>query len=190
MTQRPGGLYGCSPEVVVNRLNVSFHSYNRESAQVWQRLFLSGLPQNSLKQILKTSRRPQHLPQKSGMSKSARLLRPQFLSDILVLEPGCKNPLIFDTQGNLVKTLSAKGEFSYAGVSQNGKRFALQVASFSGMHSLTHERFVIHSTETWEPVTEVTPDEPAEEQSWTTFSPDGSMFVADSPLKLTLYRLP
>jgi hypothetical protein len=116
--------------------------------------------------------------------------RPQFLSSVLIFEPGCKNPLIIDTQGNLVKTLRVKGEFSYAGVSQNEKRFALQIASFSGMHSLKTERFVIYSAETWEPVAEVIPDEAAEEQSWTAFSPDGSMFVVGSPLNLTLYRLP
>ena len=116
--------------------------------------------------------------------------RPQFLSDDLILEPGCKNPLIVNTRGDLVKTLSLKSAFSYAGVSQNGKRFALQVASFSGMHSVKRERFVIYSTEMWEPIAEVKPDELAEEQSWTAFSPDGSMFVVGSPLKLTLFRLP
>jgi len=116
--------------------------------------------------------------------------RPQFLSDDLVLEPGCKSPLIVDTRGNFVKTLPLKGEFSFAGVSLNAKRFALQVASFSGMHSLEQERFVIYSVETWEPVAEVTPDKLAEEQSWTAFSPDGSMIVVGSPLMLTLYRLP
>jgi hypothetical protein len=77
------------------------------------------------------------------------------------------------------------GEFSYAGVSQNSKRFALQVA-----HSTKQERFVVYSVDTGEPVAEVTAEEPAEEQSWTAFSPDGSMFVVGSPLKLTLYRLP
>ena len=116
--------------------------------------------------------------------------RPQFLSDDLILEPGCKSPLIIDIHGNLVKTMSVKGDFSYAGVSQNSRRFALQIASFTGMHSLKQERFVIYSTETWEPIAEVTPDEPAEGQSWTAFAPDGSMFVVGSPLKLTLYRLP
>jgi hypothetical protein len=83
-----------------------------------------------------------------------------------------------------------KGEFSYAGVSQNSKRFALQVASFSGIHSIKQERFVIYSVDTGELVAEVTPEVLAEEQSWTAFSPDGSMFVVGSPLKLTLYRLP
>jgi hypothetical protein len=77
--------------------------------------------------------------------------RPQFLTEDLVFEPGCKSPLILDTRGNMVRTISLEGAFSYAGVSQNGKRFALQVASFSGMHSLNHERFVIYSVDSAEP---------------------------------------
>ena len=111
--------------------------------------------------------------------------RPQFLTDDLILEPGCKTPLIIDIHGNLVTTLSVKGGFSFAGVSQNGKRFALQLTG-SGQH----ERFLILSVQTGEPIAEVKPDQDGEEQSWTAFSPDGSMFVVGSPLKLTLYRLP
>lgn len=111
--------------------------------------------------------------------------RPQFLTDDLILEPGCKSPLIIDTRGDLVRTLSVKGAFSYAGVSQNGKRFALQLTG-SGQH----ETFVIFSVETGEPIADVKPDQDGEQQSWTAFSPDGSMFVVGSPLKLTLYRLP
>lgn len=111
--------------------------------------------------------------------------RPQFLSDDLVLEPGCRNPLIIDIHGNAVRTLPIKDYFSYAGVSRNSNRFALQRRP-----SEKKERFVIYSTDTWEPIAEVTPDEPGEEQSWTAFSPDGSMFVVGSPLKLTLFRLP
>jgi hypothetical protein len=98
--------------------------------------------------------------------------------------------LIIDIHGNVIRTLRVRGEFSYAGVSQNGKRLALQIASFSGMHLLKHERFVVYSVDTGEPVAEVVPDELAEGQSWTAFSPDGSMIVVGSPLKLTLYRLP
>jgi hypothetical protein len=116
--------------------------------------------------------------------------RPQFLSDDLVLEPGCESPLIIDTHGNPVRTLSLKDRFSFAGVSQNSKRFALQIASFSAAHSIEHERFIIFSVDTWEPIAEVTPDEVGKEQSWTAFSPDGTMFVVGSPLKLALYRLP
>lgn len=111
--------------------------------------------------------------------------RPQFLTDDLIFEPGCKSPLIIDTHGNLVTTLSVKGGFSFAGVSRNGKRFALQLTG-SGQH----EKFVIFSVESGESIAEVKPDQEGEEQSWTAFSPDGSMFVVGSPLKLTLYRLP
>jgi hypothetical protein len=111
--------------------------------------------------------------------------RPQFLTDDLILVPGCKSPLIIDTQGHLVRTLSVEGGFSYAGVSQNGKRFALQLTG-----SGTHERFVIFSVQTGESVAEVEPEQDGEQQSWTAFSPDGSMFAVGSPLKLTLFRLP
>jgi hypothetical protein len=111
--------------------------------------------------------------------------RPQFLTNDLVLEPGCKSPLILDTHGNVVNVLSVNGGFSYAGVSQNGERFALQVPA-----SGNHEKFVIFSVKTGKPVTEVKPDRDGEAQSWTAFSPDASMFVVGSPLKLALYSLP
>jgi hypothetical protein len=110
--------------------------------------------------------------------------RPQFLTDDLIFVPGCQSPVIIDTHGNLVRTLHLNGGSSYAGVSQNGKRFALQI--FSGKE----ERFTIYSVETGEPIAEVRPDEVADEQSWTAFSSDASFFVVGSPLKLTLYRLP
>jgi hypothetical protein len=116
--------------------------------------------------------------------------RPQFLSDELILEPGCKNPLIIDTHANLVRTLPVKSAFSFAGVSQNGKRLALQIPSWSGSGSLKHERFVIYSIETGKAIVEVKSDMLPEQQSWTAFSPDGSTFVVGSPLRLTLYRLP
>jgi hypothetical protein len=110
--------------------------------------------------------------------------RPQFLTDDLIFEPGCESPLILDTRGNIVRTLPVKGAFSYAGVSQNGKRLALQIATDD------HERFAVYSVETGKPIAGVKPDKPAEGQSWTAFSPDGSLFVVGSPLKLSLYRLP
>ena len=116
--------------------------------------------------------------------------RPQFLSDELIFEPGCKSPLIIDTTGNLVRTLPSEGAFSFAGVSRNGKRFALQFAKFSGEHSIKKEWFAIYSVDSGERLADVAPEELPEEQSWTAFSPDGSMFVVGSPLKLTLFRLP
>jgi hypothetical protein len=83
-----------------------------------------------------------------------------------------------------VRTLSVKGEGTYAGVSQNGRRFALQ------FRHAGRERFAIYSIDKGQLVTEVEPEAPAEEQSWTAFSPDGTMFVVGSPVKLILYRLP
>lgn len=111
--------------------------------------------------------------------------RPQFLTNDLVLEPGCKKPLIISTHGEVVRTLTVEGGFSFAGVAQNGNRFALQIT-----HTKKREQFTIYSVETGEPITGVASDMPAEGQSWTAFSPDGSLFVVGSPLKLTLYRLP
>jgi hypothetical protein len=111
--------------------------------------------------------------------------RPQFLTNDLVLEPGCKSPLIIDTHGNVVKVLSVNGGFSFAGVSQNGERFALQHTVSGG-----HETFVIFSIKTGERIADVKPDRDGEAQSWTAFSPDGSMFVVGSPFKLALYSLP
>jgi hypothetical protein len=84
-----------------------------------------------------------------------------------------------------LKTASSPTVWSFAGVSQNGKRFALQLTG-SGQH----ERFVIFSVASGESIAELKPDQDGEQQSWTAFSPDGSMFVVGSPLRLTLYRLP
>lgn len=116
--------------------------------------------------------------------------RPQFLTDDLILEPGCKGPIIIDTRGNLVRTIGLGGPFSYAGVSQDGKRFVLQLPSFNKEGSLKQEIFVVYSVGTGEAVAEVRPKEKGEQQSWTALSPDGSMIVIGSPLKLSLYRLP
>jgi hypothetical protein len=116
--------------------------------------------------------------------------RPQFLTNDLLLEPGCKNPLILDAHGSIVRTLVLKGPYSFAGISQDGKRFALQLETPSGSGSLKKERFAIYSIDTGQLVAEVNPPEKAEEQSWTAFSPDGSLFVVGSPMKLALYHLP
>ena len=62
--------------------------------------------------------------------------RPQFLSDDLILEPGCKDPFIINTQGYKVRTLAVGGRFSFAGVSQNRNAVALQIGKFSSSGSL------------------------------------------------------
>jgi hypothetical protein len=109
--------------------------------------------------------------------------RPQFLTNTLILETGCPSPIVIDLRGGAIRTMPIKGGFSFAGVAQDGTRFALQ-------DMLKSERFTIYSTKTLEPIAEVAPEVPAEGQSWTAFSPDGLMFVVGSPLKLALYRIP
>jgi len=113
-----------------------------------------------------------------------------FLSDDRVLASACKIARILDTQGNILKEITLDDPVSFAGVSQNGKRFALQVATYSSDHSIKRERFVIYSVDKGDSIAEVAPPQLPEAQSWTAFSPDGSLFVVGSPLKLTLYRLP
>ncbi len=97
--------------------------------------------------------------------------RPQFLRDDRVLTATCKTARILDTQGNIIKTIVHRDPVSFAGVSQDGKRFALQVARFSFGHSISHETFMVYSVDTGEPIAEVAPDSVADEQSWTSFSP-------------------
>jgi len=116
--------------------------------------------------------------------------RPVFLSDDRVLASACKIARILDTQGNILKEITLDDPVSFAGVSQDGKRFALQVATYSSDHSIKRERFVIYSVDKGDSIAEVAPPQLPEAQSWTAFSPDGSLFVVGSPLKLTLYRLP
>ena len=116
--------------------------------------------------------------------------RPVFLRDDRVLTAACKIARILDTQGNVLKEITLQDPVSFAGVSQNGTRFALQVATFSSDHSVKHELFVVYSVDTGEAVAEVSPEKLPEGQSWTAFSADGSLFVVGSPLKLALYRLP
>src|SRR6266446_3208671 len=58
---------------------------------------------------------------------------------------------------------------SFAGVSQDGKRFALQVATYSSDHSIKRERFVIYSVDKGDSIAEVAPPQLPEAQSWTAF---------------------
>lgn len=109
--------------------------------------------------------------------------RPHFLRDDRILIAGCKTASILDLKGAILKTINSHEPVSFAGVSQNGSRFALQ---FSGKH----ERFVIYSVDSAEAVAEVAAEQPPQAQSWTAFSPDGTMIVVGSPQKLTLFRLP
>jgi hypothetical protein len=116
--------------------------------------------------------------------------RPVFLNDNRVLTSACNIARILDTHGNVLKEISLHDPVSFAGVSQNGERFALQVVTYSSDHSIERERFVIYSVDRVESIAEAASAQLPEAQSWTAFSPDGTLFVVGSPLKLTLYRLP
>jgi hypothetical protein len=109
--------------------------------------------------------------------------RPVFLTNDRVLMASCKITRILDTQGNVLKTIAFREPVSFAGVSQNGSRFALQLAG-------KRERFIIYATATGDPVAELAGDQPPHGQSWSALSHDGRMVVIGSPAKLTLYRLP
>jgi hypothetical protein len=116
--------------------------------------------------------------------------RPQFLSDESVFEPGCKAPLILDSQGNVLHTLPVRGAFSFAGVSQDGKRLALQTGATSAGRAASQERFAIYSVLDGKPIAEITSTAGVQSQSWSAFSPDGALFAIGSADRLTLYRLP
>jgi hypothetical protein len=115
--------------------------------------------------------------------------RPQFISDELIFEPGCKQALIMNTKGALVQSLELKESFSFAGTSEKVKRLALQLATFDGSHDLKREHFLILSFDNFQKIADIEPDERAQEQSWTAMSSDGSMFVVGSAQKLSLWRV-
>jgi hypothetical protein len=116
--------------------------------------------------------------------------RPQFITNDVMLEPGCKQAFLINTQGQVVQILDLKGAFSFAGSSQNGERFALQLGSFDSLHDLNKERFEILSSKDGHKIAEIEPDSRADEQSWTAFSADGTLFAVGSAQKLSLWRLP
>lgn len=116
----------------------------------------------------------------------------QFLSEERILIVGCGRIRILDPHGRAVteaKNIDRGGLF--AGVSQNGNRFALEYSDERGDPSvLLYERFVIYDTATAAPVASVLMDSLPEQQSWSAFSPDGRYFAVGNPNKLTLYSLP
>lgn len=116
--------------------------------------------------------------------------RPVFLTEDRLLEQGCKDAIILNTAGQVLVTVKLNVPWTFAGVSQNGQRFALQLVRPGTLLSQRKERLVIYSTETGKSIAQVSAGEPPLQQSWSAFSPDGSLFVVGSPLKLILYRLP
>jgi hypothetical protein len=118
--------------------------------------------------------------------------RPEFLTKEKVLLAGCVKIRILRVQGGLLREApSYEGPGTFAGVSQSGKRFALQHSEERGDPLvLLYEHFVIYDVESLSPLSMVRISDLPERQSWSAFSPDGHYFVAGSPDDLALYELP
>jgi MFS transporter, YNFM family, putative membrane transport protein len=115
-----------------------------------------------------------------------------FLDEDRVLLTGCGKIHILDKRGKLVaEARSAQPAETFAGVSQNGSRFALQYSDERGDPSVVlYEQFIIYDSATAKPLARVSVDDLPERQSWSAFSPDGRFFAVGNPDKLTLYQIP
>ena len=117
---------------------------------------------------------------------------PEFLTDERILLVGCARIRILGVQTGLLREAPFyEGWGTFAGVSQNGKRFALHRSDERGdPEVLLYEHFIIYDTDSLTPISIVRVSNLPERQSWSAFSPDGHMFVAGSPDELSLYEIP
>jgi len=115
-----------------------------------------------------------------------------FLTNNHILLDGCGAIRIIDTEGKTVIASKSIGPLgTFAGVSQNGSRFALEYSDERGdPEFLLYEQFIIYDAATAKPLITVPIHDLPERQSWSAFSPDGHYFAVGSPDKLTLYRIP
>jgi hypothetical protein len=118
--------------------------------------------------------------------------RPEFLSDEKILVIGCHELIVIDSQGNrLHETANSEDYLTFAGVSQNGKRFAIETNDARGDPAeLLYEHFIIYDAETGQPIAMVRISDLPERISWSALSSDGHLFAAGNPNNLTLYRIP
>lgn len=118
--------------------------------------------------------------------------RPEFLTDEKVLVAGCGKVRIINTHGNFLReTKTLEGTPTFAGVSQDGRRFAIEFSEVRGDPPMPlYDHFVIYDTETAKPIAIVRISDLPEYNSWAALSPDGSLFEAGSPNNLSLYRVP
>jgi hypothetical protein len=116
----------------------------------------------------------------------------RFVNSDTVIIVGCGKIRTLNTQGTVLKESAISGgPATFAGVSQNGKRFALEFSEEKGDPSiLLYEYFIVFDVETLQPVAMVRVSEMPERQSWSAFSPDGQRFVVGNPNDLSLYQLP
>jgi hypothetical protein len=118
--------------------------------------------------------------------------RPVFLAADRVLLGGCGRIRILDGSGRTVaERPDDEGAYSFAGVSQNGSRFALEARDERGDPSeLIYERFYIYSSKTATALATIPVTDLPERQSWAAFSADGHLFAVGNPDRLTLYEIP
>lgn len=106
----------------------------------------------------------------------------KFLNNETVMVIGCGKIRTMNVWGTILKEAAIGGPAGFAGVSQNGKRFALDFSDERGDPSLLlYEYFTIFDTETLHPIAMVRISDMPERQSWSAFSPDGQYFVAGNP---------
>jgi hypothetical protein len=75
-----------------------------------------------------------------------------------------------------------------AGISQDGKRFALQYSAEKGdFPIILYERFVIYDAESLSAIAVVDSKDFPARRSWSALSGDGKYFLSGSPERLTLY---
>jgi len=117
--------------------------------------------------------------------------RPEFLTDEKVIVAGCDKVRVIDIHGNLLReTKTMEGHATFAGVSRNGKRFAVEFNEVRGDPPMPlYDHFVIYDTETAEPIATIRVTDLPEYYSWSALSPDGDMFAVGSPDNLSLYDL-
>jgi hypothetical protein len=118
--------------------------------------------------------------------------RPDFLTNEKVLIVGCRKARIIDIHGKFLhETKTPGGVPTFAGVSQDGSRFAVEFSEVRGDPPMPlYDHFVIYDTETSKPIAIVRIADLPEYNSWSAFSSDGHLFAAGSPNNLSLYRVP
>ena len=118
--------------------------------------------------------------------------QPEFLSDATIMFAGCGKVRILDVQGNVLGESEATSPgVNFGGVSQNGKRFALEFMDEAGDPSiLLYEYFIVYDSETARPTCSIHMTHMPDRQSWSAFSSDGRYFAAGNPENLSLYEIP
>ena len=118
--------------------------------------------------------------------------RPEFLTDEKVLVAGCGKIRVISIDGKILhETQTLDGAPTFAGVSQDGRRFAIEFSEVRGDPPMPlYDHFVIYDTETVKALAIVRILDLPEYNSWAALSPDGNLFAAGSPNNLSLYRVP